>query len=69
MSLPKRHVTFADYLIHETGDGKTEFRVVVNEVSGEGEVKIYIHPLGKDGESRDFLVDADDVTDITQWLP
>ena len=69
MSLPKKHVAFEDYLIHERDEGKTEFRVVINGVGEHGETKIYIHPLGRDGESRDFLVDADDVTDVTQWLP
>lgn len=69
MTLPKEHVTLQDYLSHETEEGKTEFRVVAKNISGEAGVKVYIHPLGKDGESRDFIVNGGDVEDITRWLP
>lgn len=69
MTLPKQSVTIQDYLTHELSDGKTEFRVVAENIGGEAGVKIYIHPLGKDGESRDFIVNGGDVEDITQWLP
>lgn len=68
MALPKEHVTLQDYFSHELSEGKTEFRIVVSTVSSEAGVKIYIHPLGKDGESRDFIVNGGDVEDITRWL-
>jgi hypothetical protein len=69
MSLPKNHVTLQDYLSHELAEGKTEFRVVAENIGDEAGVKIYIHPLGKDGDSRDFVVNGSDVEDITCWLP
>lgn len=67
MSLPKEHVTFEDYFKHEISEGKTEFRVVAQSTD-EG-VKLYIHPLGKNGESRDFIVTCGDTIDVTRWLP
>ena len=69
MAIPKEHVTLQDYLTHELSEGKTEFRVVAENIGSEAGVKIYIHPLGKDGESRDFVVNGGDVEDVTRWLP
>ena len=69
MSLPKQHVTLQDYFKHELAEGKTEFRVVAGNFGDDVGVKIYIHPLGKDGESRDFKINGGDVADITRFLP
>ncbi len=69
MALSKETITLQDYLKHEMADGKTEFRVTAQpEPKGPG-VKIYIHPLGKDGESRDFIIDGELTHDVSQFLP
>jgi len=54
--------TLFDYLANEYGDGKTEFRVVIQARARhqDGPIIFYIHPFGKDGESADFAVCRDD---------
>jgi len=69
MSLPKEHVSLQDYFVDQIAEGKTEFRVVAEDRGQSPGVKIYIHPLGKDGESRDFIVNGEEVRDITRWMP
>ncbi len=62
----KEHISFEEYLRREFEQGKYEFRLVVSR-PGE-HVKLYIHPLGKDGESRDFEVNETTIRDVTRWL-
>lgn len=63
----KKHVSFEEYFRSQVESGIFEYRVVVGRI-GE-HVKLYIHPLGKDGDSRDFEVNESTVTDVTRWLP
>jgi hypothetical protein len=67
--MSKKHVSLASYLESEIAQGKLEFRVVAKLTDVEGQVKIYIHPLGKDGESRDFSIVENTTQDVTRWLP
>lgn len=69
MSLPKEPISFVDYLTHEAAEGKTEFRIVIEDFGKIAGVKLYIHPLGKDGESRNFIVREHLIRDVTRWLP
>lgn len=69
MALPKEHVSLQDYFVDQIADGKTEFRIVAEDRGQSPGVKIYIHPFGKDGESRDFIINGGEVQDITRWLP
>lgn len=67
--LPKETITLEAYLNHELCEGKTEFRITAEPSEHGNGVKIYIHPLGKDGESRDFLVDGELTHDVSTFLP
>lgn len=69
MTLPRTQISLQDYFRHELAEGKTEFRVVVNSEEEDGVTKLYIHPLDRDGQSRDFAIVGNEVSDITQWLP
>jgi len=46
---------FREYLKSEQSEGKTEFRIVL-----KSDNTFYIHPLGKDGTSRDFVFSESD---------
>lgn len=43
------------YLRKENKEGKTEFRLVVSHNTEEG-IVIYMHPLGKNGETFDAII-------------
>lgn len=62
----KKHISFEEYLRSEFERGTFEFRMVVSR-PGE-HVRLYIHPFGKDGDSRDFEVNESNITDVTRWL-
>jgi len=61
-------ITLQDYLKLELSEGKTEFRVVAGPQANGPGVRIYIHPLGKDGESRNFIVDGEMTHDVTEII-
>lgn len=69
MPLPKEKITLEDYLRHEIAEGKTEFRITAETRPICPGVLIYIHPLGKDGESRDFIVYGGVTDDSSKFLP
>jgi hypothetical protein len=57
---------FQDYLTKEGNEGtKTEFRLVASKQRSNKVVTIYIHPLGKDGQSLDFEIDGNTLRCIT----
>ena len=68
MTLPRTQVTLQEYFRHELAEGKTEFRVVLNSEAFAEVTRLYIHPLGRDGDSRDFGLIGNEASDITQWL-
>lgn len=68
MTLPRTQITLQDYFRHELAEGKTEFRVVLNS-DESGVTRIFIHPLDRDGATRDFGIVGNEASDITQWLP
>lgn len=53
----------------ESESGHTEFRVVIANRNTDNGVKIYIHPLGKDGDSREFEASGTTIHDVTRWFP
>ena len=58
--------TLQDYLTKEGNEGmKTEFRLVASKQRSDKVVTIYIHPLGKDGQSLDFEIDGNTLRCIT----
>lgn len=60
-------MTFEDYLKNCVDAGITEFRLVASKTHPLGtNAKIYIHPLGKDGESKDYYVTDNVLVDVTQ---
>lgn len=67
--MTQKHTTFGQYLLDESESGHTEFRVVIENRNSDGSVKIYIHPFGKDGDSRNFEVSGIIIIDVTKWLP
>ncbi len=68
MGMDKQHIELEAYLRNQMEDGKHEFRIVPRKAEG-GKLMVYIHPLGTDGDSRDFEVDGNAVQDCTRWLP
>ncbi len=65
--MPKSHVSFEEYLSVQMQKGVYQFRIAP-ETTPDG-VKFLIHPLGVDGETRDFVVVASSIADVTRWLP
>jgi len=63
----KQHIELEAYLREQMEGGKHEFRIVPRKADG-GKLVVYIHPLGRDGDSRDFEVDGNAVQDCTRWL-
>lgn len=58
--------TLQDYLTKEGNEGmKTEFRLVASKQRSDKVVTIYIHPLGKDGQSLDLEIDGNTLRCIT----
>lgn len=60
--------TFQAYLEDARKQGITDFRVVLQPNKIGPESLIYIHPLGKDGDSKDFTVASGLLTDVTGTL-
>jgi len=59
-------MTLQDYLTKEGNEGmKTEFRLVASRQRSDKVVTLYIHPLGKDGQSLDFAIDGNTLDCIT----
>lgn len=53
----KSEITLEEYLQLELPTGCQEFRLVANR-GPDNKIKFYIHPLNRDGVSRDFAVDG-----------
>ena len=61
--------TFQQYLLELRSEGIIEVRLVIAPDEREdGGTQVYLHPLGKDGESRDYSVQECNITDCTDFL-
>lgn len=58
-------VTLEEYINSEIPNGYGEFRLVANR-NPDKTLKFYLHPLNRDGETRDFAVNGDEVVCITR---
>jgi hypothetical protein len=55
-------MTFEEYLRQELArSGAIDFRFRAT-VNADGSVSFYVHPLGKDGDTRDFIVSGNTLT-------
>lgn len=59
---------FEKYLRTELADGKSEFRLVAMVKPGFQEITFYIHPLGKNGKTVDYLVEGDNLFRINSAI-
>jgi hypothetical protein len=57
--------TLETYLDESLPSGYGEFRLVANR-NPDKTIKFYIHPLNKDGKTRDFAVDGDKIRCTTR---
>lgn len=60
MSKPFALKTFEQYLHAEIEEGKIDFRIRAQK-NANGHVEFYIHPLDKNGDTRDYEVAGDTV--------
>ena len=65
MTLKTIETTLEQYLRAEHDRGAIDFRLRAH-VHPDGAVKFYIHPMGRDGLTLDFVVGGNGVSCITQ---
>ena len=64
-------MTFEEYLAQGVDAGQMEFRLVPVVMGGTGrnqQVTFYIHPLGKNGATHDYLVKGNDLIRVQSAL-
>jgi hypothetical protein len=61
-------MTFEEYLKYGVDKGITAYRLAPVVMGTDGQVTFYIHPLGKDGITHDYLVKGNQLIRIQSAL-
>jgi hypothetical protein len=64
----EKPMTFEGYLKDGVDKGVTAYRLAPIVMGSDGQVTFYVHPLGKDGITHDYLVKGNQLIQIQSAL-